>query len=151
MKLKSLIKKSMKHKITNKENKRNKYFIILYYNSNYHYNMLSNLAVCPLASVILILVIIINILDIYLVGFHFAILITNLLISAFFVWLANKTCDKYQWVSLLITAYFVICIIGAMAILTNPQRYNQNSAAAAAAEKGKNQHPNKRVRFTDSS
>ena len=87
--------------------------------------MLSNIAVCPLASVILILVIIINILDIYLVGFHFAILITNLLISAFFVWLANKTCDNYQWVSLLITAYFVICIIGAMAILTDPKRYQQ--------------------------
>ena len=82
--------------------------------------MLSNIAVCPLASVILILVIIINILDIYLVGIHFAILVTNLVISAFFVWLANKTCVQYQWVSWLITAYFVICIIGAMAILTNP-------------------------------
>jgi hypothetical protein len=93
--------------------------------------MLSNIAVCPLASVILILVIIINILDIYLVGFHLAILLTNLLISAFFVWLANKTCDKYQWVSYLITAYFVLCIIGGMAILTDPQRYNQNTAATA--------------------
>ena len=112
--------------------------------------MLSNVAVCPLASVILTLVIIINILDIYLVGFQFAIFITNLLISAFFVWLANKTCDKYQWVSWLITAYFVISIIGAMAILTNPQRY----AAPAAGEKQQQQQPNtaaKRVRFTDSS
>ena len=110
--------------------------------------MLSNVAVCPLASVILTLVIIINILDIYLVGFQFAILITNLLISAFFVWLANKTCDKYQWVSLAITAYFVVSIIGAMAILTNPQRY----AAPASCEK-QQQQPNtaKRVRFTDSS
>ena len=95
--------------------------------------MLSNIAVCPLASVILILVIIINILDIYLVGFHLAILITNLLISAFFIWLANKTCDKYHWVSWLITAYFVICIIGAMAILTDPHRYNQNATATATA------------------
>ena len=109
--------------------------------------MQSNIAVCPLASVILVLVIIINILDIYLVGFQFAILITNLLISAFFVWLANKTCDKNQWVSWLITAYFVICIIGAMAILTDPNRY----AAPAAVEKGEIQQPNKRVRFTDSS
>ena len=109
--------------------------------------MLSNIAVCPLASVILTLVIIINILDIYLVGFHFAILVTNLLISAFFVWLANKTCDKYQWVSWLITAYFVICIIGAMAILTNPQRY----AAPAAGENKQPSTANKRVRFTDSS
>jgi hypothetical protein len=72
--------------------------------------------------------------------------ITNLLISAFFVWLANKTCDNYQWVSWLITAYFVICIIGAMAILTDPKRY----AAAAAADNSENKQP-KRVRFTDSS
>ena len=103
-------------------------YIIIHHNSSIHQfnTMLSNIAVCPLASVILILVIIINILDIYLVGFHFAILVTNLLISAFFVWLANKTCDNYQWVSWLITAYFVICIIGAMAILTDPARYNKN-------------------------
>ena len=112
--------------------------------------MLSNVAVCPLASVILTLVIIINILDIYLVGFQFAILITNLLISAFFVWLANKTCDKYQWVSWAITAYFVVSIIGAMAILTNPQRY---AAPASGEKQQQQQQPNtaKRVRFTDSS
>lgn len=99
--------------------------------------MLANIAVCPLASVILVLVIIINILDIYLVGFHFAILITNLLISAFFVWLANKTCDNYQWVSWLITAYFVICIIGAMAILTDPARYQQKAAPVVVNGKKK--------------
>ena len=113
--------------------------------------MLSNIAVCPLASVILILVIIINILDIYLVGFHLAILITNLLISAFFIWLANKTCDKYHWVSWLITAYFVICIIGAMAILTDPQRYNQKPTVAATATSTAEHQQHKRVRFTDSS
>lgn len=121
-----------------------------FYGCIYYNTMLSNIAVCPLASVILVLVIIINILDIYLVGFQFAILITNLLISAFFVWLANKTCERYHWVSWLITAYFVLCIIGAMAILTDPARYNQAAAAAAAAPKnGENQ--GKRVRFTDSS
>ena len=87
--------------------------------------MQSNAAVCPLASVILTLVVIINILDIYLVGFQFAIIFTNLIISLFFVWLANKTCDKYQWVSWLITAYFVICIIGAAAIISNPALLNQ--------------------------
>ena len=89
--------------------------------------MLSNFAVCPLASVILTLVIVINMLDIFLVGFQFAIIVTNLLISVFFVWLANKTCDKYQWVSWLITAYFVICIIGALAIISNPALLNQKS------------------------
>ena len=83
--------------------------------------MQSNVAVCPLASVIFTLVIMINIMDIYLVGFQFAIIATNILISVFFVWLANKTCDKYQWVSWLITAYFVISIIGAITIMMTPK------------------------------
>jgi hypothetical protein len=113
--------------------------------------MLSNIAVCPLASVILTLVIIINILDIYLVGVHFAVLVTNLAISAFFVWLANKTCDTYQWVSWLITGYFVICIIGAMDILTNPQKYAATATAATATATATTAPANKRVRFTDSS
>jgi hypothetical protein len=104
--------------------------------------MQSNAAVCPLASVILTLVIIINILDVYLVGFQFAIILTNLLISVFFVWLANKTCDKYQWVSWLITAYFVISIIGAMAILTDPARYQQKAAPVVVNGK-------KKVHFKD--
>jgi hypothetical protein len=83
--------------------------------------MQSNVAVCPLASVILTLVIMINIMDIYIVGFQFAIIATNILISVFFVWLSNKTCEKYQWVSWLITAYFLICIIGAITIITTPK------------------------------
>jgi len=99
--------------------------------------MQSNLAVCPLASVILTMVVIINILDIYLFGFHFAIILTNLLISVFFVWLANKTCDKYKWVSWLITAYFVLCIIGGMAILTDPKRYQRPAVAAVHVEEKK--------------
>jgi len=101
-------------------------------------------AVCPLASVILTLVIIINILDVYLVGFQFGIIIVNIIISVFFVWLANKTCDKYQWVSWLITAYFVITIVGVMAILTDPARYQQNTAATPVAENGK-----KKVHFKE--
>jgi hypothetical protein len=89
--------------------------------------MLPNVAVCPLASIVLTLVVIINILDTYLVGFQFAIILSNLVISVFFVWLANKTCNEYQWVSWLIIAYFVICIIGAMEILTNPAKYNKKT------------------------
>jgi len=89
--------------------------------------MLSNISVCPMASLVLTLVVIINILDIYLVGFQFAFIVTNLLISVFFVWLTNKTCDKYQWVSWLITAYFVICIIGAITIISNPEKYKINA------------------------
>ena len=102
--------------------------------------MQSNAAVCPLASVILTLVVIVNILDIYLVGFQFAIILTNVLISLFFVWLANKTFDKYQWVSWAITAYFVISIIGAMTILTDPARYQQNAATSAGSNGKKKVH-----------
>ena len=97
--------------------------------------MLSNVAVCPMASFILTLIIIINILDIYLVGFHFAILVTNLIISAFFVWLANKTCDKYQWVSWSILAYFVVCIIGAVALIMDPSIANQKRREGLAVKK----------------
>jgi hypothetical protein len=101
--------------------------------------MLSNVAVCPLASFILILVIIINILDKYLVGFQFAIIVTNILISIFFVWVANKTCDKYHWVSWLITAYFVICIIGAFALILTPSAAvnNQREGFAEGAKGSK--------------
>jgi len=98
--------------------------------------MLANIAVCPLASFILTLVVIINILDIYLVGFQFAIIVTNLLISIFFVWLANKTCDKYRWVSWLITAYFVICIIGALTLILNPSMTDKNREGFVEGAKG---------------
>ena len=87
--------------------------------------MLPNLAVCPMASAVLVLVVIINILDTYLVGFQFAIIVTNLIISIFFVWLANKTCDKYQWVSWLILAYFAISLIGAVALIMDPSKFNK--------------------------
>ena len=87
--------------------------------------MLPNVAVCPMASSVLLLVVIINILDTYLVGFQFAIIVTNLIISVFFVWLANKTCDKYQWVSWLILAYFAISIIGAVALIMDPSKFNK--------------------------
>jgi len=88
-----------------------------------------------MASFILTLIIIINILDIYLVGFHFAILVTNLIISAFFVWLANKTCDKYQWVSWLILAYFVVSIIGAVALIMDPSIANQKRREGLSVKK----------------
>lgn len=106
--------------------------------------MLPNVAVCPMASVVLVLVIIINILDTYLVGFQFAIIVTNIIISIFFVWLANKTCDKYQWVSWVIIAYFAISIIGAFALIMDPAKYNQNASKSkeglAVEEKKKKVH-----------
>jgi len=114
--------------------------------------MLSNVAVCPLASFILTLVIIINILDIYLVGFQFTIIMTNLIISIFFVWLANKTCDKYRWVSWLITAYFVICIIGAFTLILNPSKRPDNREGfveGATGKKGKKDDNDKKEEDDD--
>ena len=111
--------------------------------------MLSNVAVCPLASFILILVIIINILDIYLVGFQFAIIVTNILISIFFVWVANKTCDKYQWVSWLITAYFVICIIGGFALILTPASAQREGFVEGATGNKKNKKDKKDKKETN--
>jgi len=90
-----------------------------------------------MASVVLVLVVIINILDTYLVGYQFAIIATNLIISVFFVWLANKTCDKYQWVSWLIIAYFAISIIGAFALIMDPSKYDKTKEGLAVEGKKK--------------
>jgi MFS family permease len=111
--------------------------------------MLPNIAVCPLASFILTLVVIINVLDIYLVGFQFAIIVTNLIISIFFVWLANKTCDKYHWVSWLITAYFVICIIGALTLILNPSMSDKYREGFVEGAKGDKKNKKKKEENTD--
>lgn len=111
--------------------------------------MLPNVAVCPLASFILTLVVIINVLDIYLVGFQFAIIVTNLIISIFFVWLANKTCDKYHWVSWLITAYFVICIIGALTLILNPSMSDNYREGFVEGAKGDKKNKKKKEENTD--
>jgi len=79
------------------------------------------LTICPLASIVLIFVIFINILDIYFAGTTVILLVLNVLISIFFVWLANKTCFSYRWVSWIIVAYLAISIIGYIAIIMNPQ------------------------------
>jgi len=80
-----------------------------------------HLTVCPLASIVLIFVILINILDIYLTGTSIFILVFNVLTAIFFVWLANKTCFSYRWVSWIIVVYLAISIIGYIAIIMNPQ------------------------------
>jgi hypothetical protein len=80
-----------------------------------------HLTICPLASIVLIFVIIINILDIYFAGTTVILLALNVLISIFFVWVANKTCFSYRWVSWIIVAYLAISIIGYIAIIMNPQ------------------------------
>lgn len=82
--------------------------------------------ICPLASVVLIFVILINILDIYFSGTTIILLALNVLISVFFVWIANKTCFSYRWVSWILVAYLALSIIGYIAVIMNPQMVASN-------------------------
>ena len=80
--------------------------------------------VCPLASVVLVLVILVNIYDIYLVGTNLAVFIINAFISVIMVWIANKTCFTWHWVSWVIVAYLAISAIGYLAIILSPSVAN---------------------------
>ena len=73
--------------------------------------------ICPLASVVLALVIIINILDIYSVGTSVLLLSFNVIVSIIFVWIANKTCFSYHWVSWIIVAYLLLTVLIITALL----------------------------------
>ena len=77
--------------------------------------------ICPLATVVLICILLINILDIYVSGTTVIVLSVNVLISVLFVWIANKTCFSYRWVSWLIVAYLALSIIGYITILVKPE------------------------------
>jgi hypothetical protein len=80
--------------------------------------------ICPLASVILVLVILINIYDIYLIGTNLAVFIINAFISVIIVWVANKTCYKWHWVSWVIVFYLAVSAIGYLAIIFDPSIAN---------------------------
>ena len=77
--------------------------------------------ICPLASVILVLVILVNIYDIYLVGTNLVVFILNAFISVILVWVANKTCFTWHWVSWVIFIYLAISAIGYLAIIFDPK------------------------------
>lgn len=76
--------------------------------------------ICPLASVVLVLVILVNISDIYLVGTNLALFIINALFAVFIVWVANKTCFTRNWISWIIVAFLVIGVIGNLAVIFIP-------------------------------
>jgi hypothetical protein len=80
--------------------------------------------ICPLASVILVLVILVNIYDIYLVGTNLVVFIVNAFISIIMVWIANKTCFTWHWVSWVIVIYLAISAIGYLAIILDPKIAN---------------------------
>ena len=76
--------------------------------------------ICPLASVILVLVILVNISDIYLVGTNLVLFIINALFAVFIVWVANKTCFTRNWISWIIVAVLVIGVIGNLVVIFVP-------------------------------
>ena len=80
--------------------------------------------ICPLASVVLVLVILVNIADIYLVGTNLVVFIMNAIISVIMVWVANKTCFTWHWVSWVIVAYLAISAIITLSIIFIPSIAN---------------------------
>ena len=80
--------------------------------------------ICPLASVVLVLVILVNIADIYLVGTNLVVFIMNAIISVLMVWVANKTCFTWHWVSWVIVAYLAISAIITLSIIFIPSIAN---------------------------
>lgn len=81
--------------------------------------------ICPLASVVLVLVILVNIFDIYLVGTNLVVFIINAVISVIMVWVANKTCFKWHWVSWVLVAYLAISVFAYLMIIINPKIANE--------------------------
>ena len=105
-----------------------------------------NISTCPMATFILMLVIISILLDSYVVfGLGIApkntvVLILTLLIlvlyAAFTIWLANETCyTKFTWISWLIIIYLVYQNVSSIMVITNPQLQKELRKEFAAMEK----------------
>ena len=105
-----------------------------------------NISTCPMATFILMLVIISILLDSYVVfGLGIApkntvVLILTLLIlvlyAAFTIWLANETCyTKFTWISWLIIIYLVYQNVSSIMVITNPQLQKELRKEIAAIEK----------------
>ena len=97
--------------------------------------MLSSIAVCPMSSFIVILIVIAILLDYYsIIVFGlapknkiiivFAFLIA-LLYAIFTVWIANKTCYNFIWISWLIVIYLVFYIINGISIIIDPKKQDE--------------------------
>jgi hypothetical protein len=114
--------------------------------------MFSNIATCPMASLILILIIVSNILDLYLIiGFNFYFrntvfltftLFFMIILMVFLVWLANKTCNNYKWVSWLILVYLVWSIINTFILIFNPEKREKERASLGLTVDSKNTNAN---------
>lgn len=105
-----------------------------------------NISTCPMATFILMLVIISILLDSYvtfelgIVPKNTVVLILSLLImvlyAAFTIWLANETCyTKFIWISWLIIIYLVYQNVNSVMVIANPQLQKELRKEIAAIEK----------------
>jgi hypothetical protein len=105
-----------------------------------------NISTCPMATVILMLVIVSNLLDSYVMfGLGIApkntvVLVLTLLIlvlyAAFTIWLANETCyTKFTWISWLIIIYLLYQNVSSIMVIANPQLQKELRKEFAAMEK----------------
>lgn len=94
--------------------------------------MLFNISSCPMAAFIMILIMISIVLDTYVLFGHVLVLpFSSVVLGVFFflftivyviftVWLANKTCYNFIWVSWLIVLYLVYSIVESLETIINP-------------------------------
>lgn len=92
--------------------------------------MFSTINTCKMApAVIIIFVILVNILDVYMViRYNFPIhnlllgisLIFAIGLAILLVWVANKTCNNYAWVSWIIIALILLSMIDSITLLVDP-------------------------------
>ena len=105
-----------------------------------------NISTCPMATFILMLVIISILLDSYvmfglgIVPKNTVVLILSLLImilyATFTIWLANETCyTKFTWISWLIVIYLVYQTVNSIILMTNPKLQKEVKKEFAAMEK----------------
>lgn len=100
---------------------------------------------CPMASFILMLIIISILLDSYVIfGLGLApksnvILGTTyfivILFAVFTIWLANKTCYNFIWVSWLIVIYIVWGIINSIILFIDPKKQEELRYQSMAIDK----------------
>jgi hypothetical protein len=97
--------------------------------------MLTKFTACPMASFILILVVTTIILDTYVYFgllvlpthpvFLAALFIIITIYAVFTIWLANRTCYNFVWLSWLIVIYLVYSIIFSIVTIINPEQQKQ--------------------------
>jgi len=113
-----------------------------------------NISTCPMATFILMLVIISILLDSYvmftlgIVPKNTVVFILMLLImvlyAAFTIWLANETCyTKFTWISWLIVIYLLYQTVHSIILMSNPKLQKEVKKEFAAMEKEFNDSQNR--------